>query len=195
MRNNKTLKIVAVLMMIVIFTVFSFSSCSKDLPKEKNVKQTSMTKPAKNKKWFWVPKKDAKTDEVKSVPLMVTEVQSGSKAEKIIKEKMAKSIYQYSEAETGLKWVIVEYKIDLRNIATTSQGKPISVLVKAQGKKGKPLKFAGRDYVPQIFDLSDKLSSGDMGIGYVAFKAPKDSDVVLIFGDKQNYVPYGYCKL
>lgn len=193
--KNKIIKIVSVLTVLFMFIVVGFSSCGKDLPKEKQVKQTSVKKPSGDGKWFWAPKRDAKTNEIKSVPLMVTEVKKGSKAEKIIKEKMATSAFQYSVAESGLEWVIVQYNVDLRNIAPTSQGKPISVSIKAQGKNGKPLKFNGRDYVPQMFDLSDKLASGESGVGFVAFKAPKKSKIVLKFGDEQSNVPYGFCKL
>lgn len=193
--KNKIIKIVSVLTVLFMFIVVGFSSCGKDLPKEKQVKQTSVKKPSSDGKWFWAPKRDAKTNEIKSVPLMVTEVKKGSKAEKIVKEKMATSAFQYSVAESGLEWVVVQYKVDLRNIAPTSQGKPISVAIKAQSKKGYPLKFNGRDYVPQMFDLSDKLASGESGVGFVAFKAPKKSKIVLKFGDEQSNVPYGFCKL
>lgn len=193
--KNKIIKIVSVLTVLFMFIVVGFSSCGKDLPKEKQVKQTSVKKPSGDGKWFWVPKRDSKTNEIKSVPLMVTEVKKGSKAEKIIKEKMATSAFQYSVAESGLEWVIVQYNVDLRNIAPTSQGKPISVTIKAQSKKGNTLKFNGRDYVPQMFDLSDKLASGESGVGFVAFKAPKKSNIVLKFGDEQSNVPYGFCKL
>lgn len=193
--KNRIIKIVSVLTVLFMFIVVGFSSCGKDLPKEKQVKQTSVKKPSSDGKWFWVPKRDAKTNEIKSVPLMVTEVKTGRKAEKIVKEKMATSAFQYSDAESGLEWVVVKYSVDLRNIAPTSQGKPISVFVKAESKNGKPLKYNGRDYVPQMFDLSDKLASGESGIGYVAFKAPKKSKIVLKFGDEQSNVPYGFCKL
>lgn len=193
--KNRIIKIVSVLTVLFMFIVVGFSSCGKDLPKEKQVKQTSVKKPSSDGKWFWVPKKDAKTNEIKSVPLMVTEVKTGRKAEKIVKEKMATSAFQYSDAESGLEWVVVKYNVDLRNIAPTSQGKPISVFAKVESKNGKPLKYNGRDYVPQMFDLSDKLASGESGIGYVAFKAPKKSKIVLKFGDEQSNVPYGFCKL
>lgn len=193
--KNRIIKIVSVLTVLFMFIVVGFSSCGKDLPKEKQVKQTSVKKPSSDGKWFWVPKRDAKTNEIKSVPLMVTEVKTGNKATKIVKEKMATSAFQYSDAESGLEWVVVKYSVDLRNIAPTSQGKPISVFVKAESKNGKPLKYNGRDYVPQMFDLSDKLASGESGIGYVAFKAPKKSKIVLKFGDEQSNVPYGFCKL
>ena len=97
---------------------------------------------------------------VVDVPVKVTNVIRGTAAAQKVKDFCSSgSFYKYSEPKEGMEWAVVEYTVDLTNIASSgSSGKAISVDHKITGTgDNNSIVYNGGTYILSTMNLSPRL--------------------------------------
>lgn len=122
------------------------------------------------------------------VPVKVTNVTRGSSAAQEVKDycNNKSSFYKYTEPKDGMEWAVVDYTVDLTNIADFGSGeKSLSVTSKISGTgDNTSIKYNGITYIVTTMNINARTSTENIANGQFAVQLPIGcSDYIIVLGD------------